>query len=270
MGKGKGSLFNPANQKSGGFFDDVDAEIVGARVGTWEEAPEKCYLIVDLKKLDGSDEEPRTEYYTIGNLDTFSPSADGTSVVYEENVRMVNSTKAALLFKSLINAGLSEDKIDDDVTFLVGIKAHWGLQDLQIKGDSKGFKGKKKEDGKGPQVLLVTKLLDEAAAPAKATAGKGTPAAAKPTAAAKPAAAAPAAAPAGDDAAEAAATGTMLELLEANGGKVLKKLLPNLVFKAVKDADERKATLKLTSDAAWLGHGDRPWTFNAETGEVTS
>lgn len=251
-------LFNPDNFSAGGFFDDVDCTIVSAEVGTWDEAPDKCFVILGLRK-DGDDEdtELRKEYYTIGDLDKFAPSKDRTRPVYEDGVRMNGNTKWAMLVKSLINAGFPKTSIADDVRFIAGVRAHVNLVSLNIKADSKGFKGKKKEGG--PSVLLITKLLDTPAP-------TGTKASAPKTG--RPSAAAPAAAPAASNgAAEEEAVGVILAKL-ADTGELARRNLPNIMFQNIKDVETRKVAMKLAGDSAWLSHADRPWTFDEGSGTL--
>lgn len=261
-----GGLFNPDNFSAGGFFDDVDGTIVSAEVNTWDEAPDKCFVVVGLTKdEDGPDAEVRKEYYTLGDLDKFAPSKDRTRPVYEDGAKINGNTKFALLVKSLINAGFPKSKITDDVRFLVGIRAHFNLASMNIKADSKAYKGKKKEGG--PSVLLVTKLND-GAAPAAATKASGGAAktASAPAAGTAPAAASTAAsAPAG--AAEEAAVGVILEKLSETG-ELAKRNLPNLMFQNIKDTETRKVAMKLAGDSAWLGHADRPWSFDEGSGTL--
>jgi len=250
-------LFNPENFSAGGFFDDVDGTIVTAEVGTWDEVPDKCFVTLGLRK-DGDDEdtELRKEYYTIGDLDKFTPSKDHTRAVYEDGVRMNGNVKFALFVKSLINAGFPKSSIADDVRFLVGLRAHFNIVSLSIKSDSKNFKGKKKEGG--PTVLLVTKLLD-AAAP---VAAKTAPASTK-----KPAQAPTSAAPAAADGAEDTAVGVILNKLSETG-ELAKRNLPNIMFQSIKDVETRKMAMKLASDSAWLGSEERPWTFDEGSGTL--
>jgi hypothetical protein len=265
----KGGLFDPDNFGSGGFFDDVDATIVSAEVNTWGEAPDKCFAIVGLQKDAGEGEEPgepRIEYYTIGDLDKFTPSKDRTRPVYEEGAKINGGTKFALFIKSLIHSGFPKGSISDDVRFLIGVRGHFNLVPITIKADSKKFKGPKKEGGDGPKVLIMTKLLD-AKAPVTGTGTASRPAA---TGAAK-SASAPAAAPAaagGNVAAEEAAVGVLLEKL-AESGELVKRNLPNLMFQNIKDVDVRKVAMKLVGDSTWLGSPDRPWKFDEGSGTLT-
>lgn len=252
-------LFNPDNFSAGGFFDDVDCTIVSAEVGTWDEAPDKCFVILGLRKDgDDADTELRKEYYTIGDLDKFAPSKDRTRPVYEDGVRMNGNTKWAMLVKSLINAGFPKTSIADDVRFIAGVRAHVNLVSLNIKADSKGFKGKKKEGG--PSVLLITKLLDT---PAPVSEGTAKASAKKPAQA--PTATGTAAA--NNGAAEEEAVGVILAKL-ADTGELAKRNLPNIMFQNIKDVEMRKVAMKLAGDSAWLGHADRPWSFDEGSGTL--
>lgn len=261
----KGGLFDPDNFGAGGFFDDVDGEVVSAEVNTWDEAPDKCFVILGLKKdEDGPDAEIRKEYYTIGDLDKFAPSKDHTRPVYDDGTKMNGNTKWAMLVKSLINAGFPKAKITDDVRFIVGVRAHFNLVSLNIKADSPKFKGKKKEGG--PSVLVITKLNDGPSASGTApAAGKKANTA---TAGNTTKAVAPAAAAAGGGAAEDKAIEVILEKL-GESGELAKRNLPNIMFQNIKDVELRKVAMRLAGDSAWLGSEERPWQFDEGSGTLT-
>jgi hypothetical protein len=255
----------------GGFMDDVDATIVSAKVDTWAEAEGELFLHVGFL-VDGA-EEVRTEYYRIGSLEKFTASKDKRRAVPAEGARLNQSVKAALFFKSLLEAGFNKADMTPEVTFLEGLRVHLNNVEMKIKGgDSANFKkrgGKDKDkEGRVPSVVLITKLLDTpapaaapAAAPAKAAKGGSAPKAAAPAAAAADT----------GGAADDVTTAAILEVLGEKNGTVAKRLLPTEMFRRLQkeSAEVKSAAMKLVGSNDWLGSGDRPWAFDAGSGDLT-
>jgi pyruvate/2-oxoglutarate dehydrogenase complex dihydrolipoamide acyltransferase (E2) component len=271
--------FEPDEHAQGGFFDDVNATIVSAEVVEFDykgQADPVCALAVTFRQ-DGNDdpEEDRTEYYRIGALTDFTPSADRQHYVPVGEKRAMNKQgKGSLFLQALKKAGYEMGKLAGGISVLAGLHVHLNSVPMPEIKDAK------KKDN---TVLIVTKILgqsDAAAAPAAAK-----PAAAKKTvtkaAAAKPAAApaaateaaAPAAAaapPPADAEADEKAQEVILALLMEKGGKMNKSAIPPALFKAI-PADQaalRNKCIALGSNAAWLGAADvRPWQY--EGGELS-
>lgn len=269
-----GSLFDPEGFGAGGFLDDVDCRITDAAVVTGIDTPMKDTDAVErtfVKVTFDPDEDTmdaRDEYYSLGPIDKFTPSKDNKRVVYEAGTKINKNSKAALFFAGLINAGFPKSQLpnDGDVTFLIGLHVHVNNMPMaEMKGGKTGSKFVKK-DGTAPSVVLVTRLLEDTVPAKSAGATKAAPAAAAKKTGAAPAKATEAA-PAGNDDAETAVIEAILTII-AEKGMATKRLLPTEMMQRITDAKLRTAAFKLVGDSNWLGGADRPWTFDAGSGEL--
>lgn len=265
-----GSLFDPEGFGAGGFLDDVDCVISEARVVTGLDTPMKdtdaadgCFVKV-VYDPDGEDQGPREEYYSLGKLDKFTPSKDNKRVVYEVGTKINKSSKSALFFAGLINAGFPKAKLpsDGDVTFLEGLHVHVNNVPMpEFKGKSKRDDGKDKKYP--PSVVLVTKILEDKAGQRKATRAASGPVA-KPNSKVSETTAAGSA----NEEAEMATTMAILEIVKEKG-MASKRLLPTEMMERITDAKLRTVAFKLIGDMSWLGGEDRPWSFDAGKGEIS-
>jgi len=248
--------FDPETFTGGGFLDDVDVEIIDAEVVTYDfeqKAAMACCLAVTFKQ-DGYDEPGRPQYYKIGPVDKFAPSADGSGfVTLGTTTGMNRQAKAALFMAALKNVGFDMTKLAKGVKGLIGVRGHLNTITLPP------FKlpdGTTKSDDK---VTVFSKLGEDA--PAKPAGGKkAAPAAAKAKAA--PAAAA---APQADDAVSEAAEAAILNKVAE--GPVAKSSLASLLFNVIKDPALRNPAVKLANNEAWLSDDARPWKY--DQGELT-
>jgi hypothetical protein len=261
--------FEPDDHSQGGFFDDVDCVIVSAEVVEFDykgQADPVCAIAVTYKRDEAdADEEDRTEYYRIGNLTDFTPSADRKHYApVGTKTAMNKSGKASLFLQALKKAGFPMGNLAAGIDAINGLHVHVNQVPMPEMKDAK------KKDN---TVLIVTKILDTAAPAAAAAPAKG---AAKPAAAkAKPAAAAKAApattavaAGTVDSAAEDKATEIIVGLIAAGNGKVNKAAIPPAMFSGITgDANLRNACIKLSSNVAWMQDANRPWKF--EGGELS-
>jgi len=119
--------FDPDSFTGGGFLDDVDVEITDAEVVSYDyegKAAMACCLAVTFKQ-DGFDEAGRPQYYKIGPLDKFAPSADGTGFVTVGSATGMNrQAKAALFMAALKSAGFDMGKLAKGVKGLIGVRGH--------------------------------------------------------------------------------------------------------------------------------------------------
>lgn len=277
---GSSSIFNPDNASAGGYFDDVDAVIVAARVGSKSILPfdpdeDACYIGITFRPDGGGADDQGEQFYKVGSLEKFTPSTDGTRVVSQPGAKTNVKAKATEFMASLVNAGFPKKEFpaDNSVGFLVGLHVHLNSIEREFRGDGATQKY---------SVTLVTKIHGRetvAGGGAAPKAAKPRAAAPKPVAAAAPAQAAPAqtqAAPAGATAAvstedaEATVQTAILELLTKHNGTVNKRALPTALMQAIPDPAVRPAAFKLVGNNDWLGRDGQPWNYDASSQDITS
>lgn len=257
----KAGSFLPEDFTEGGYFDDKDCGIVNAEVVEFDYAGKGdpiCALAVTLRE-DGNDDDAddRVEYYKIGELSKFTPSADRKNYIPTGSSSSMNKgAKAALFLKALKEAGFEMSKLAKGIDGLIGVRGHVNLVPMP---EMKGI------DKKDLKILIFTKLND--AAPAAKAGGKAKASSKKADAPVEQKVASPAAA-SSVEGAEERAVGVILELIAEKGGKVSKAAIPQAMFAAIKDnAPVRNAAIALTSKVDWLSSPDRPWSY--EGGELS-
>jgi hypothetical protein len=268
----QGVSFHPDDQTAGGYLNDVRATVVSSRIvefdfdGKTEDGQPRCCWGVTFRPEGGDEggDDDRTEYYTVGTLDKFTPSSDGRMAIpVSASSKISKKGKAGLFGASLVQAGV---ELRGDVSVIEGIDVHLNVLPMP-KMTFKQKDGSKKEEQR--DFTAVTKVYGDgeaagAAAPAKKATGASK---AAPKTKAAPAAKA-AAATATDDEAADAARGVILGLLAEKGGTVSKSVLPNAAFQAlVKQPDLRNRVIGIIAKDEWLGSEGQPWTY--EGGELT-
>lgn len=158
-GGGTELSLKPSDQVSEGLLDDMDVTFEDM-VFTLEQPPNytsqsdkvSMFLKVHLKPTDGSDETD--QYYSAGDSRKFQPSEDGkTAVRMSGSGGMGQGTNAAVLFRSIVDAGFPEDKITASLTCFEGIVAH-------VRRIAVERKGLPQQEGKRPStVLAVEKII---------------------------------------------------------------------------------------------------------------
>ena len=237
--------------EGGNFFDDFDGTIKDARFVTTSfngkvDPPRTVLQIV----FDISGNE-HTEFYSVGGDQDFIPDDTGMGLDYlGSTIEPTKKTKYGLLLISLKGAGFPENKMDsDNISYLVGLDGHWLSSAMKITGT--GFK--KNKDGKGPTVMLCTKVNKLPwEAGAKAT-GKGK----------KKGAAVPA-----DSELAKAVMNAVRTTLPLDSGSIAKKAMLSMLLKVEwGDGITRKEAINLAKDDTFLGESDC-WLF--ENGELTA
>jgi len=161
--------FDPQDHTAGGFLDDADVSIVKAEVVEFDYAGQQdavCAVAVTFRPDTAeSDEEERTEYYRIGPLSKFTPSADRTKYVPVGSATHMNrNSKASLFMAALKDKGFAMSKLNTEgLAALAGLHCHVNQVPMP---EMKGI------DKKDLKILIVTKILDTPV-PA-AAAGGGT------------------------------------------------------------------------------------------------
>lgn len=251
----------------GGFFDNRDGTITDAKCVTFDyqgKGEAVCALFIEITPDDAeSADDKRNEYYRIGGLDRFTPSANGESYLpVGATTSMNKQSKAALFLQALKKNGFNLGALATGISALKGLHCHFSIVPMPPVKQADGSMRETK-------ILIATKIYDE---PAASQAGAAKKPAAKKPGASTAAAPAAAAASAGGDVDPAAAdllTGLIMEVLAEKGGKAAKTLIPPKVFKATQDAALRKKVMELLGNVAWLGAGADARGFNLSGGELS-
>jgi hypothetical protein len=248
--------FLPEEFTEGGYFDDKDCTIVKAEVVEFDYAGKSdggpiCALAVTLRE-DGedTDENDRTEYYKIGELSKFTPSADRKNYIPVGSTTSMNKgAKAALFLKALKENGFEMSRLAKGIDGLEAVHGHVNIVPMPpIKGVERDLK-----------ILIFTKLTD---APGAAKGKSARKTKAEKGEAAETKVASPAAASAVDGAQDKAEE-VIVGLITDKGGKVSKAAIPQAMFAAIKsDAQLRNACIALSGKVDWLSSGDRPWSYD--------
>lgn len=268
------SAFAPANMSAGGFLDNVDCEIVGAKFGVHADTPfdplgkdeeDSCYLIVSYLPDEADDDTPRDEYYRMAVVSKVIPSQDNTRAIFQDDAKLNKGTKAGLFFASLVNAGfpVSDLPADNSCKFLVGLHVHVDRVETEVKGGKKGgatsrFKAKPGEPEKNTfATVLVSKILE----PKKG--GKGP----KPSATSSPAASSRSTTSTSATAASGDLQNLVVDILMARG-ELTKGKLPGEVMKwPGLDQAVKNAAFKVIGNDTWLTEG--PWAYDQGAGTLT-
>ena len=251
------SFLAPENQQEGqGLLDDVDVSFQKVRVVTWDYNGKVAVpvpaLCVTMEQEDGAVND---QYYSLGKATDWQPNEDGTEVVaVGKATGITNSSNAALLINSLVDAGFPTAKITDDVRFMEGIKVHMSRIPAPKRG---GTTKAPRADGRvfEDTVLVISAII---AMPGAKAAPKGKPATAPVAGKAATPKTAPTAAPAED--LEERCSNLMMEILAENPAGVKKAQIPGLALKKVaKDADKNAVVARMYQDD-FLNSG--AWTFD--------
>ena len=226
--------------EGGGLADDFDGVISDIRFistdydgSTTEQVP-VCRVVFDV------DGEEISELYSVGGKGDFAPDDNGTGLIkLQTKDKLTKTSKFGMLLTNLVDKGFPLNRMDGgDITYLVGLNAHW-LREVVV------FKGlKAKKEGRDSTVLLVSKINKLPWETAKGGKAKGK----------------------AKDAEDAGALGETLagiiqDILQDKDGNVSKKDMLTVLFKhpdVVASAD-KKALLKLAKDDAYLG-GRSEWS----------
>lgn len=277
-GGGFASL-RPADMTAGGLLDDIDVVFESCSFVEWDydgkiTTPVLAVLIT-MSYDDNGEAKSVDQYYSAGDLSRFIPSEDGSHAVPVSGARGLNSnTNAALLLKSVIDAGFPEDNFGDgDITAMNGMGVHINRVPQPKRG---GGIADKNESGYDKTVAVVTKINfmpgEEAApapAPARPAGGKaaaGRPAPATSAARGKQTAAPPTQADTeSDQDLQLEAAGILQEALAAKGGSIPKSGIAPACFKLLAGNANRSAILQLFADADFLGSDEYGWSFDGKT-----
>ena len=127
-GAGQAVSIRPSDQVSEGLLDDVDARIESV-IFTLEGPPnynagDNVPLFVKMHLVPAEGDEV-DQWWSAGDSSKFQPSEDGLSVVRVKGTGgLGQGTNAAILFRSLVDAGFPEDRMTG-IDVLPGTVAHF-------------------------------------------------------------------------------------------------------------------------------------------------
>lgn len=249
--------FDPDQHSEGGYFDDRDCTIVKAEVVSFDYQGKSdkpvCALHIRYRPDDAEDDDDeRSEYYRIGDLDKFTPSPDKKFYIPVGTTQQMNKkSKGSLYLRALKEKGFELSKLSSGIDALEGLHVHVNIVPLpKIEGSDKENK-----------ILIVTKIHDKPAEGQKKAGGKKADSKKSDSKETKEVAS-PAAA-SNVDGAEDKATEVIVNLIMEKGGKVNKSNLASAMFSSIKDDSKlRNAAIALIGKTDWLSSSDRPWAYN--------
>lgn len=245
----------PSEFVSGGLIDDVNVEITAASFVEWDyqgKIPQPVLAVkVTMQPEDG--DEAVDQFYSAGDLKNWMPSKDGKRAVKVGTASSLNNgSNFAQFITSLVNAGFPEDKIADDVTFMVGTQGH--VKRVPQPKRSGIIRGGGTE-GREPTVLLMTKID---ALPGEGKKGKKSTTK-------KASASTPSTPNASSEEIDGKAVGAVLAVLAEQGGSVSKAKLSAAVFHQLKDDPQRNLVVARAYTDDFLGADGQPWSYDGSS-----
>jgi hypothetical protein len=173
----KGSL--APSDASAGLIDDFDGTVVSMRAVTFDYKGKADKIPAIELKVQPDGEDEFTDYYKMGDLKNWMPTADGMGFTpLTEKGKFSAKCKGMILMKSLTDAGFDEEKLRGaDLNVVDGMKFHF----VRVEApEYAGFEKKSKKlgpDGKPYKdtFIVFEKMLSEPAiSPTTATAAPAT------------------------------------------------------------------------------------------------
>jgi hypothetical protein len=267
--------FNPETFTSGGLFDDEDAVVKEAVFEVWDYDgkagnKETTALRLVMATPDGTE---HTQYWSVGDPNVYWPSDDGGWIISTKAALNSSSNFAIFLSMLIQGAGFPLDRIEGNISGLVGLDAHWQRVPPPKKRTVKKStddSGNKRED-----LVLVVSVINALPGEGK---GKGKGTANRKAAAAKATTTELAAGGSGTAAGDAdqemedgCVAAVNIALLEAGGTMakkdVAKKSMPHLP-EAWDQPRKNHAVIKVIYTDEWLGAHPADWTY--DNGVITA
>jgi len=263
-----GVSLRPEDAGEGGLFDDVTVRIEKARFESFNYQGKSVAapgIVLGLKDIN--DESDYEQFYSMGSAKDWTPSEDGTELLYvgsAENPFIRKSTNGMHLITSIIDSGFPPEDFYADVSAFEGMVCH--MQRIPAPKRS-GIAKKTGPDGKeyADTILVVDKIVTlpgEAESKPKAKAA-GAPAGAKKSTGKKGASAKKKASVADDSSLADKATAYLIEQLAENPDGVQKKDLPVMFVSHFKTDADRNKLVNLVYADEFLANG--PWTYEGST-----
>jgi len=220
----------------GGLIGDVDVTLTNFHFGTFTYPGKNVEAFALLATAIEEDETETPVNWTMGQL---TPTKDGK---FFEGGELRQSSNLYLFLNSLIQAGFPEDKIEDDITVLDGIRVHI-IQQLTKRTGGVGQR-MPRADGRvfEPSVVVVTEILELPWEKKSSKASKKDNKA---------------------NSIEDLAIATILDTLVDHPKGLDTKKLASLVFSPLKENPDRNSVIQKVYQDEFLGTG--PWVFNGKT-----
>jgi hypothetical protein len=148
------SLLNPNSFTEGGtILDDADGTVTEAKWAMYNyggKAAPAPGLVMSIEHDNGGKMEVSEQFWSCGNARDWMPAKDGKSITSPTGKSGLNkNSNVAILLASAVNAGFPADKLGDDPSVFVGLKAHW----LRVAQD------RKIEGGKESSTLTIARIV---------------------------------------------------------------------------------------------------------------
>lgn len=211
-----------------GLLDDVDALIKKAQFVMFDynktSDPAPTYKL-DLE-VDG---EVHEQYWSVGDSKHYFPSSDGKEL---NGTKALNpNSNAALLFASMVNAGVPEELVDIPTETMEGAVLHFN----RVAAPERPGIKRKEGDTKKCSVLIVTAVVSLPGEKAAAAQQQKSDISGKVTEA------------------------ILGFIAEAKGNRVQKATMPTLIFSRYVSDPDRNEMLTLAFDDDFLRSG--PWSY---------
>jgi len=219
----------------GGLWGDLDATVTGMAFKTsppgYAQVP---VTVLEVNVIEDSGEE-HEQFLSCGKGNT--PTPDGKGL--EDGGKFNSGSNAGLFLASVITGGFPENRLEEDVSIMVGMKAHFERAAAPKRNIAKAPRadGRVFED----TVLIVTKVLQLPWDAPKTVKGKSGSAKTK-TVAGKGG---------GDEIGKIAGEAVMQAVIENPDG-LTKQQLAAKVFQIVKGKEEKAEIVKKVYDDAFL------------------
>ncbi len=269
-----GISLRPEDAGEGGLFDDVTVKVVKSRFemfnyeGKSVATPGIVFSLVDI-----NDSAEYEQFYSMGNPHDWTPSSDGTELVYvgsAESPAVRKTTNGMILITSVLDSGFPEDKFFADISAFENMVCHMQRVPAPKRGNltKKTDKAGKEYDQTILVVDSITSLPWETEGAPKTGGNKGAPktAAKKSKGAAKKSVVA-VSAPDTSDLTEKAVTFLVEKLTEEKDGTsvypdgINKKEIPVMFVNGfTKDNGRNKFVARVYKDE-WLSDDARPCSY---------
>jgi hypothetical protein len=112
--------------EGGGLLDNEDVKVTESRFAMFDYGGKAQPVPAIMWKLDRMDGSAQViQYWSIGKSTDWMPSDDGKELLPIGKVtELVSSSNGMLLLSSLVNAGLSESKLGEDISIFDGMECH--------------------------------------------------------------------------------------------------------------------------------------------------
>jgi len=269
----RGTSILPSNAVQMGLLDNFDGVITDAKFTPWDYNGKSKEVLALAVEITPEDDKAFVQYYSAGEkaLKNFNilPGNTRVKAVNAAVGGLPQNSNAVKFLGSLVSGGLTEDQMvtpdgnSDDVSVLVGVKAHFHRV---ANPKQAGMKSSDKDGGNDNTVLLVEKVIAigvtvQAAAPASTPgkpAGKPNKANGKVVTPVAPAEPAPTVLANIDE----RAAELVLAKVAENGGSAKKQELAKYAYDTLAGDPARNSILTRIAQDTFLGQDGQPWSYD--------